>query len=355
MNFISTEDFRTAFGIVKSAISTKSPKPVLLNVLLSKGTLTASDLDIQITTEVEYDGPPLLLPHASIASILSLASDGGITVEGKGNRCAIRSGGGSWSLPTTHPSEFPEWKRDDTRPFARIPSARFAAAINATVCATDEAINRFALGSVLVEARGGRIAFVASDGKRVASVEFEADGISGDSQVLLPRKAAMVMGSLASRSREDVCLEVGGSALVLNQGNTVVRAILASGTFPAWRSVFPQAASPRSRVLPGHLLTATLQAAVVTNEDSKAVKYAISSEGIRLSAISGKSGESAVECPLESFGVEASVNLDPKYIEDFARNAEPGVPLEIEAFDSESPVVLYSGAHKSLVMPISGS
>ena len=54
---------------------------MLVNVLMANGSLTASDLELQITTPLEYDGEPILLPHAKLVAILNAARGDEVTID----------------------------------------------------------------------------------------------------------------------------------------------------------------------------------------------------------------------------------------------------------------------------------
>lgn len=348
---VSMDKIRKAINTVKAAVPNRSPKPVLLNVLLADGSLTASDLEIQIKTRIDYDGDPVLLPHSSLSAILNAACGDEMTIEIRDSRCVITVGNGLWILPTTAVEEFPAWESKALTQVASMPSVSFARAINATAYATDTSGGRCAMAAVLIERKGDSIAFVATDSRRAASVEFESGPASKDMQVLVPRRASAVMAYIASQSGEEVRLEANDRELVFTQGETVIKAVQVSGVFPRWRGFFADRGVAKSVVLPEQILTATLQAEIVTSDDSKCVTYGISKDGIRLSAKSSKSGESSAECPLEAFGVAASMSLDPSFVADVARSVNAGEPLEIEAVDSVSSVVFRSGEVCAVVMP----
>ena len=65
-------DLKRARAAVMPAVPGKTPKPILLNVRLGDGLLTATDLEIQISTPVDYHGEPMLLPAAIKTEVRSI-------------------------------------------------------------------------------------------------------------------------------------------------------------------------------------------------------------------------------------------------------------------------------------------
>jgi hypothetical protein len=82
------------------------------------------------------------------------------------------------------------------------------------------------------------------------------------------------------------------------------------------------------------------------------VLFAITADGIHLTARSSEAGESSVTCPHLEFGQAATVSLDPHFVCDFLRACDDGEPVEIEAVDAQSAVVLRCGDYHGVIMPL---
>lgn len=349
---LSTSSLKAALAAVKPAVSARSPKPVLLNVHMGDGFLTASDLELQITTPIDYAGDPILLPFARLQAILNAASGDEVTIEPKGESCVLQIGNGSWTLPTQPAAEFPAWETGKLEPIARLPADQFRRAVRQTVYATDKESSRYALGSVLVEMSAGTLTFVGTDGRRLSAVEVEVDQATDDSTTLIPAGAIEVMAALAAYSADAVQLEASSTEAVATHNGTVVLARLVEGWFPRWRDVFPERDATASLVLPAELLAATRQAAIVTSEQSKGVTFAITAEGMHLTAQSSEAGQSSVTCPVVEFGQAATFTLDPRFVCELVKSVDEDEPFEIEAIDAQSAVVFRSGDCKAVIMPL---
>ncbi len=349
---LPTATLRSAMATVRAAVANRSPKPILLNVLLANGGITASDLELQVSAEVPYTDAPLLLPFARLQAILGAASGDEVTLAPSGNSCTVSVGGGTWTLPTEDAAEFPQWEPPTVKPICRIPADQFCRAVRAVAYATDNESSRFALGAVLVEVKDGTVTLVGTDGRRLSSYGIEVDQAVDDSTTLIPARAILTISSIASHSEGAVQLEATDREVVATIDGTVVTARLVEGRFPRWRDVIPERDAKATLVNGAELLAATRQAAIVTSEQSKGVTFAFVENGIHLTAQSAEAGQSSVTCGLLEAGQTASVALDPGFVVEFLRGVDEAEPVEVEAVDAQSAVVFRCGDCTGVVMPL---
>lgn len=338
---------------VAAAVPSRSPKPILQNVLLHKGQLRGTDLELAIAYGVPWTDHPMLLPHARLRSILENSTGEEVTLVPDGSACIVRVGRGEWRLPVEDPLEFPAWEPEGMRPIARIPADQFCRAVKSVVYATDDDSSRYALGAVLVEMKGGTVTLVATDGRRLSSVEIEVDQATDDSQTLVPERAIRAIASLAGHTDGAVQLETNGKEIVASCDDASVTARLVDGRYPRWRDVFPERDAKASLADINTLLSAVRAAAVVTTEQSKGLDFSFTAEGMMLHGQSSESGESTVTCDLQEFGQTCTVKLDPVFVRDFLANLPQDEPhVEIEAVDHTSAVVFKAGDVRGVVMPL---
>ena len=347
-----TATLRAALATVRAAVPARSPKPILSNVLLYNGGITASDLELQISAEIDYTGEPVLLPFGRLQAILGAASGDEVTLTHSGTKCSVEVGVGKWDLPTEDALEFPRWEPTGVKPICRIPCDQFVRAVKAVAYATDSESSRFALGAVLVEVKDGTVTLVGTDGRRLSSYGIEVDQAVDDSTTLIPARAILTISSIASHSEGAVQLEATASEVVATIDGTVVTARLVDGRFPRWRDVIPERDAKASLVNGAELLAATRAAAVCTSEQSKGVMFAISPEGIHLTAESAEAGQASVTCPVLEPGATVAVQMDPGFVADFLRGVDEAEPVEVEAVDHASAVVFRCGDCTGVVMPL---
>ena len=344
---------KAALATVSPAVPGKTAKPVLMNVSLADGILTASDLELQIETSLDYSEDPLLLPAARLSAILATTTGGDVTLSPDGTSCTVTVGRGSWKLPTEAAAEFPTWEPADARPVCRMPADQFCRAVRSVAYATDNESSRYALGAVLVQVKDGAVHFVGTDGRRLSVYEVEVDQAVDDRDVLIPARALEVMARVASHSEGAVQLEATANEVIAECDGTTVTARLTEGRFPRWKDTLPERDAKSSLVSASELLSATRAAAICTSEQSLGVQFVFTEDGIHLTGRSSEAGESSVTCPLEQFGQACSVKLDPRFVVDFLRHLDDlAVPVEIEAVDATSAVVFRCDDATGVIMPL---
>ena len=354
---LSAPALKESLAAVASAVPGKSPRPILQSVLLSGGVLSGSDLEIRIDVEVDAD-PSLtvLLPRDRLQAILGSVAADEITLTPDATSCVIAAGRGTWTLPTEDAAEYPTWDVGTTKLVTRMPADQFARAVRGVVFATDNESSRYALGAVLIEVAGDVVTFVATDGRRLASVECARSQNEDNDPIapLVPARVMEIIARLADHAGDaGVQLEATGKELVATVGTARVTALLVEGRFPRWRDVLPERETKATVVSRADLLSATRAAAICTSEDSRGVEYGFA-DGIWLHGKSSEKGESSITCEVLEAGKKCSVKLDPAFVSEWLRgisgDAEPNV--EIEAVDEQSAVVLRCGDNTGVIMPL---
>ena len=354
---MAASDLRNALHAVSAAVPSRSARPILANVLISEGTITATDLELRITAPLDgASGPAILLPYQRLSSIVgSLVGADEVTLTVDGTACIVEGGNGTWRLPIEDAKEYPQGDYANAKPIARLPADQFAALMNAVKFATDNESSRFALGAVLVEFKGGNINFIATDGRRLCAASAEIDQACDDSTTLVPRAAIDTLVRLAKHA-EAVQLETTARELYATVDDTIVRARLVEGSFPRWRDVVEvdHGVAP-SLVVAGALAHACEMASICASEASKGTEFTISKEGLWLSARSAEFGESSATCELVEVGHCCTVKLDPRFVLGWLKcgSVDASETVSLTAKDADSAVVLASGEGiRTVIMPL---
>ena len=346
---LSTLELRTALSCVAPAVPTRSPKPILQNVLLADGMLAATDLDLTIMTPLMVEAGPFLLPFARLQAILATVSADEVTLTPDGSSCTITAGGGTWRLPTEDATEFPAppVSIPGSKPVGRLPCDQFRTLVASVRFATDNESSRYALGAVCVEYTpaddNGELVFVGTDGRRMAVASCEITESLDKSQTLVPRRVMDVLYRLASGD-DAIQLERTDQQIIGTIGDTVVVARQIEGRYPRWRDVDPQRENLQpSLVQVGPLLHACEMASICESEASRGVTWTFTADGIFMSARSSEYGESSATCELVQAGTPCTVKIDPRYAVEWLRTLDAAETVEIEAEDESSAVVFRGG------------
>lgn len=361
---LSVGDLKRSLAAVAPAVAARGPKPVLANVLLANGTMTATDLELRISAPLDYDGPALLLPHGRLNAIVNaLTLSDEVTLTPDGTACIVQSGNGTWRLPVEDANEFPAAGDVDAKTIANLPADQFATLMDSVRFATDNESSRYALGGVLVEYQRpdskdepyGTLTFVATDGRRmcVAQTQTGSHKDLDSSSTIVPRRAVDTLCRLAGGA-EAVQLETTGTELVAEVDGTIVRARLVDGRFPRWKDVDVEREVKPSLVVVGTLLHACRQAAICTSEQSKGVTFTVTAEGLHMTSRSAEAGEASATCDLVEPGQACTVMLDPQFVCQWlgCGSFDMAETIELEAVDKASAVVLRAQDSRCIVMPL---
>lgn len=360
---LAVADLKRALAAVAPAVPSRSPKPVLTNVLLSGETVAATDLEMRIVAPLDcYDGPPMLLPHQRLTAIVGTLSDAdAVTLRQDGTACVVDAGRVTYRLPIEDANEFPVASDEAAKRICVLPADQFAALMQSVKFATDNESSRYALGGVLVQYvrpieknSPGSLAFVGTDGRRLCVAEIEVGNTDIDSvSVIVPRKAVDVLCRLAKHAEEVELAHLGGE-LVATVDGTTVRARLVEGRFPKWQDVEPDRTVKPSLVVVGTLLHACRQAAICTSEQSKGVTFAFTAEGLHLTSQSAEAGQASVTCDVVEAGDACVVSLDPAYVVEWlgCGSFDMAETIEVEAESRTTAVVMRAQDNRCVVMPL---
>jgi DNA polymerase-3 subunit beta len=352
---LSVAEFSQVLQTVGIAVPARSPNQAMLNVLISPdGSLSATDGELFITAKFhDAAGVSALIPYARLLQIVkSCDQTGEIKLKLNGDTCAISCGKGSWSLPTAPVSSFPVEKHSHVRPMSRLPADQFRTMMSQVKFAVDDKNGRGGMNGVLLDFKEGCLAFVASDGHRIACTTADIDQACDDATAIIPKKSAEALWRLAGSS-ESVQLEVSENELLATLDSTSVWVRLLSGKFIDWRKLTPDRDVASSAVTAGELMHTCDMAAICTSDESKGVGVTLSRDGVSMIGSSSDRGTSKASCALLELGTECSVKLNPDYITEWLWPIDSSAIVEIEAVGPADAVVLRCDDSYTVIMPMS--
>jgi DNA polymerase III subunit beta len=339
---------------VAGIIPARSPKPILLQVLLTVhpydgATLAATDLEVGIRRRVlgvKAEGrAELVLPPGRLGEILRGAADDEVALEiRREDKVTIRGRRWHFTLPTEDPSLFPSVPGFAAADHHAVAPAELRRAIRRTIYATDLESTRYALGGVLVEAGDDALTFVATDGRRLARQAVDAERVGkgfGGRAAVIPAKAL----KLIDRSLDDdgalALVAADASAAYVRTDDATIYTRLVEGRFPRYQDVFPAAHESVVTVAVGALLDAATQAAIVTDETTRGVDFAFAGGTLKLSASAADVGEGETEVEITTLsGPAVTLTLDPRYLTEMLRALDREAVLRIELVDDKNAVIL---------------
>ena len=355
-----------AFQIAASVVPTRTPKPILQNVKLTvkdgKAVLNATDAEIAIRIEVAE--PEIIVPGCVLLSvnrfgaILRESSDEQLTIKDNGTQLEVQGARSHFRLPSENPDEFAQPISFSEEAFFEIPSRVLGELIRRTVFAIDTDNSRYALGGVLFEFTADKLTTVGTDGKRLASMEAPLKAVGGiqppSQNVIIPSRATNLLERLLSENDAPVALVPRENNLLVRTEKAIISTQLLEGRYPRWRDIMEHRPVGEDIGLTvGPLHVAVRQAAIITDNDTRALGFQFENGNLILEGSVAQLGESRVELPVSYSGPTINVDLDNRFVCDFLRVLDPQRGIVLNAKDQDSATEFRTDdGYRYIVMPM---
>ncbi|MFQ6049006.1 MAG: hypothetical protein ACE5K7_06545, partial [Phycisphaerae bacterium] len=191
---------------------------------------------------------------------------------------------------------------------------------------------------------------VATDGRRLARAGGTLrGGTGGDFEVILPAKAMGVFERVFTPGGGpgwSVDVRVEPSRVLLRAAGRVLSTVLVEGSFPKYEEVIPKEHNRRARVDREALFGAVKRAALLTTEESRAVKLGFDSDSL---VITSQAPEQSDE------GEPLLIGFNPVFLNDALR-VLPFDEVLLDLQESFRPGVLHGEDQNEflyVIMPVS--
>jgi DNA polymerase-3 subunit beta len=357
------DELSTTQGVVER----KTTIPILSNLLVeAKGsqlTITATDLELSIRTsceaKIKKEGAGTI-PAKKLLELVRLLPEGEIKVKLLENHWVeIVSDKKKYKLVGMAKENFPALPVMP-HTLVKIPAAILENLIGKTKFAISMEESRYTLNGGLLILKPDTLAMVATDGHRLALAETDHKlaGLNGEVKVLVPKKAMDEVEKLSGGAAEDAQIEFAKdeSHLFFQVGHRLLISRILTGQFPNYEAVLPRDNNKSVVIERAELSDAVRRVSQLADQRSHAVKLAVSSEGIEISASSPEYGEAKETIEKEFKGEPIAIGFNSSYMLDFLGAAADG-PISIELKDEQSagqmrPLADESYRYRYIIMPM---
>lgn len=320
----SVSDLARALGRVGGAIPARSPMPALENVLLrldgSTLSVTATDMDITITTRVTVRGErngAILVPAKRFTDTVRALAEGELTFDADPDsfRTTISVESGEFKLSGLTPDEFPKQPSFEGSVSIVLPRDKFNTMVERTIlaCSVDEF--RPAMTGVLFQFRPEEIRAVATDGFRLVRVidrETPAN-VAEELDIIIPPKGlALAMRAFETMS---ITLSANQTHVRFEDGETTIMARLIDEKYPPYESVIPQANDKRMIIRRDDLLNTIKRVSLYSNAQTRQVRMKMGDNALRVAAQDTDTGGEAYESISCDYGnEEMEIGFNAHYV-----------------------------------------
>ncbi|MFP6773876.1 MAG: DNA polymerase III subunit beta [Alphaproteobacteria bacterium] len=364
---------------VQNVVERRNTIPILSNVLLVADTvtggglrLTATDLDLAIVETVAADvhqaggttAPAHILhdiirklPDGAQVELDSSAGDG---------RLSVRAARSKFALSCLPREDFPVMADGDLPHRFSLPGADLRRLIEKTRFAISTEETRYYLNGIYLHAPEDApvLRGVATDSHRLAHIEVPLpQGAAGMPGVIVPRKAALEVlkliesGDSKGEGAVEIALSDSKIRFALNGlgGDIILTSKLIDGTFPDYQRVIPVGNDSLMEVDCKIFSAAVDRVATISSEKSRAVKLAVNSDTVVLSANNPEQGSGTDEVAVNFDGPEGlEIGFNARYLLDIAGQIE-GENVCFDLSDGASPTIIRDAADQGalyVLMPM---
>lgn len=360
---INRDHFSNGLAQVLNVVGSKAAMPILSNVLIEAEkdhiSLSTTNLDLGIRCRIKAEikeGGSVTLPVKRLATIVRELPNVDVSVDaGANHQVKIASGGSNFKIMGIGAEEFP--KLPDTgedKSFA-LEQGELAGMLGNVAYAQSTDETRYILNGVYFNFKDGKLALVATDGRRLALVAKEmAVPAANAGAIILPAKTvAELLRLLGKGDKLTIAFNDRRAAFQIetNKDNSgLTDAIylfskVVEGNYPNYQQVIPKETHQRIKLERELFLQCVHRAALVTSEKSNSVKIKLSANKLEITASSPDFGESHESLAIDYSGPDLQVAFNPQFIMDPLRaltkdevffelkdEVSPGVFKTLESF-----------------------
>jgi len=354
-------------NITQGVVERKTTIPILSNLLVEardgRITITATDLELSVRTscdaKVKKEGAGTI-PAKKLLELVRLLPEGEIKFKLLDNHWVeIVSDRKKYKLVGMAKENFPALPAMP-HVLVKIPAALLEGLISKTKFAISMEESRYTLNGGLLILKPDTLAMVATDGHRLALAETDHKlaGLNGEVKVLIPKKAMDEVEKLSAGSREESKVDFAKdeSHLFFQLGHRLLISRILTGQFPNYEAVLPRDNNKSVVIERVELNDAVRRVSQLADQRSHAVKFAVSGDGIDISASSPEYGEAKETIEKEYQGEPIAIGFNSSYVLDFLAAAADG-PISVELKDEQSagqmrPLADESYRYRYIIMPM---
>ena len=335
---------------VQNVVSTRTTLPILSNVLIRAEngalTLTTNDLDVGMSCSVEakIEKPGgTTLPARRLAGIVKelAAAEVNVEVDGK-NAASIRCGPSFFKMMGLAEDEFPALPKLETAKGFTLKQKDIKDALRKTAYAISTDETRYVLNGILFSFKENKLTLVATDGRRLALVDLEAEfPRSNEVDVVVPAKCVTELQRLLADDG-DLKMSVGENQIAFEAGGRLLVSKLIEGNYPNYKQVIPQESRERVTIERELLLNAVRRVGLLSSEKSNSVKLNFTKNNLEITANTPEIGEARESLAIAYKSKEFSVAFNPGFLQDPLRNLTDA-EIYLEVSDEMSPGVIKIG------------
>jgi DNA polymerase-3 subunit beta len=351
-----------ALGLVTSVVPSRTPKPILQCIRIASedgaAKISATDLEVGITclvrqVEIETEGD-IVVPADKLFSIVRESLEDVIELDAAESTIQIKGCDSHFTIYGHESSQYPLVPGFEGEADFQVELGKLQEGIESSNFAAAKESTRYALNGILWEVEGKKLTLVATDGRRLAKciVALASKAEVPNGRIIVPSKTMSLLDKIGGSADTLVQIRFVNNQIVLACGDVVVSSNLVEGNFPKYDDIIPKDYDKKITLGTEATLSAVKRAALLSNEDSKGIRLAISNKSIIFSSRAPETGDAEVEMAIEYSGTPLEIGFNPQYVIDVLRVIKSD-SFDLELGDGDRPGMIKSGNNfLYIVMPV---
>ena len=328
---VGKADLQKELQLCQGVVEKRSTIPILSNVLLkaSDGRLqiAATDLDVTILTScgarITTPGGVTIEARRLFDVVRSLPDDDVRFTMQENNSMLIESGTAKFRLLGLPAEDYPTLPSVNVTEAFTLPLDELKTMVGKVKFAITHEETRFQLNGALLKVQPSRMEMVATDGHRMALINFPKATNGGgkkkgdDLTILIPRKALDEILRLEAGEDGSVRFGVSENQLFFEAGERRLLARMIDVNFPNYMEVIARDNDRKVLVDRERLLSTIRRISLVANERTRAVRFDFSPGKLTVSSTNPELGDARETVPIDYAGNPFFVGMNAAYVTDF--------------------------------------
>ena len=273
-------------------IQTKSTMPILETILVELAkdmlTLTATDMALSLTVTMAVQGVEdgrIAIPAKRLVDTIRSLPDTSahFAIDMASNKIKITTENGEYGLTGESAKDFPSVPAFKGMEEIRIENGILRNIIHKTVFAVSVDELRPAMMGVLLQANGGELRAVSTDGHRLVKFQYKCEPpLSLKRDIVVPAKALVVL----SKSLDDgeTTMSVSDTHIRFSFDKSFLVSRLIDETYPNYESVIPTDNTKSMTVNREEMVSSIRRVALYASATTHQVRFDISSDSLQVTA-----------------------------------------------------------------------
>lgn len=351
-------------SLVGQAVAAKSTKKVFecLRIVAKAGQLEIAGTDLEVAiryrltddVDVKEEGEAVV-PAVLFGSVLREVGDERISVAVAKQKMVLETDGGSFTIECVDAAEYPEIPGFPEAAAWKVAAADLQALVRKTAFSAGKEAARFVLNGVRVMAEKDSLRFVATDGRRLATLARplkRSNGAEGRPVgAIVGVKGLQHFERLAAAAGGDVEFAVADRFVAVRTKDAEVVARVMEGVFPDHDQIIPKECPQQARLPVGLFASKLRQARQFASQETQSVALRFRAGELEITA-SGGDGRAEVSMGVEYDGADERIGFNPGFLLDALKVVEGDQVTFAFKNASGAAKLIDDGGFVYVVMPV---